>query len=92
MSGRLVCLLSLTVNWLTASQSSFSGSSKSITLAWAPAMDPSGRRYSTVTPFTSRRWSARLRASSVGPSDRVSLRKASSSASGGNVGLSRVSA
>ena len=58
-------------------------------LACAPAMEPSGRRYSTGTPSTSMRWKARLRVSSVGPSGRLSLRKASSSASAGSVGFNR---
>ena len=60
-SGRRVCWPSATVNWLTASQSLFSGASKSSTRAWSPAIEPSGRRYSTVTPSTSIRWIARLR-------------------------------
>ena len=65
-SGRRVCLFSTTVNWLTASQSLLSGSSKSSTRACAPPIEPSGVRYSTVTPSTSRRCTARLRADSVG--------------------------
>jgi hypothetical protein len=52
-SGRRVWRFSTTVNWFTASQSLFPGSSKSTTRACAPAMEPSGRRYSTVTPSTS---------------------------------------
>ena len=60
-SGRRLCWPSTTVNWLTASQSLLSGSSKSITRACAPAIEPSARRYSTVTPSTSIRWTARLR-------------------------------
>ena len=51
-------------------------------------MEPSARRYSTVTPSTSIRCTARLRSSSDGASVRVSLRKASSSASAGRSGLS----
>ena len=66
MSGRRLCLFSTTVNWLTASQSLFAGSSKSITRACAPRMVPSASRYSTVTPSTSRRWSARLCDEQVG--------------------------
>ncbi len=73
-SGRRVCCPSATVNWLTASQSLLSGASKSITRACAPAIDPSLRRYSTVTPSTSSRCIARLRSTSDGASERVSLR------------------
>ena len=56
------------------------------------AIEPSGVRYSTVTPSTSSRCTARLRADSAAPSGRVSLRKASSSASAGRPRLSRASA
>lgn len=56
------------------------------------AIEPSGRRYSTVTPSTSIRWSARLRSMSVGPATRVSLRNASSTAAAGSAGLRRASA
>ena len=62
------------------------GASKSSTRACAPAIEPSGRRYSTVTPSTSIRWTARLRSTSDGASARVSLRKASSSASAAGPG------
>ena len=93
MSARRLCPCGpTTVNWLTASQSLLSGSSKSITRAGAPAIDPSARRYSTVTPSTSIRWTARLRSISDGPSARTILRKASSRASCGRSGFSRTSA
>ena len=87
-SGRRVFLFSVTVNWLTASQLLAAGSSKSTTRACAPRTAPPSVRCSTVTPSTSIRWKARLRASSVAPSGRVSLRKASSSASAGRPGFS----
>lgn len=58
----------------------------------AVRMLPSFVRYSTVTPSTSSRWTARLRASTVGPSGRISFRNASSRASAGSSGLSRASA
>ena len=92
MSARRVLWLSVTVNWLAASQSLASASSKSATRACAPRIAPASVRYSTVTPSTSIRWNARLRGSSVAPSGRVSLRKASSKASAGSSGLSRDSA
>ena len=60
-SARRLCLFSTTANWLTASQSLLAGSSKSSTRACAPRIAPSAERYSTVTPSTSMRWSARLR-------------------------------
>ena len=41
MSGRRVFRFSVTVNWLTASQSLLSGLSKLMTWAWSPRMDPS---------------------------------------------------
>jgi hypothetical protein len=69
------------VNWLTTAQSLLAGSSKSMTRAWSPAMEPSARRYSTVTPFTSMRCAARFRSKSFGASSRVSLRNVSSSVS-----------
>jgi hypothetical protein len=91
-SSRRVCLFSTTLNWFTASQSLPAGSSKSIARACAPRMLPAASRYSTVTPSTSRRCSARLRTMRSAPSGRVSLRKASSKVSAGSEGLSRASA
>ncbi len=90
-SGRRSILFSTTVNWLTACQSLLAGSSKSMTRACAPRTLPPSR-YSTVTPSTTMRWNARLRASSVAPSGWVSRRTALPSASPGNSGLSRPSA
>ena len=89
MSGAaFVLVFSVTVNWLTASQS---------LAVWILEVDDArlahrgwSRRcdgYSTVTPFTSRRWKARLRASRVGPAGWVSLRKASSRAGTGELGV-----
>ena len=52
MSGRRVFRFSVTVNWLTASQSLLSELSKSTTWACSPRMAPSLARYSTVTPLT----------------------------------------
>ena len=80
MSGRRVFLFSVTLNWLTASQSLLAGTSKSNTRTWSPRTLPSASRYSISTPFTSIRWKVRLRALTVEPSGRVSFRKASSSA------------
>ena len=77
MSGRRSRLFSTTVNWLTASQSFASGVSKSTTRTCAPRTVPSGSTYSTVTPSTSMRWKARLRASTVAPVGRISRRCAS---------------
>ena len=91
-SGLRRCWPSATVNWLTASQSLLSGSPKSMTRACAPAIEPSARRYSTVTPSTSSLCMARLRSSREGASRRVSFRNASSSASAGRSGLRRCSA
>ncbi len=53
MSGRRVFQFSVTVNWLTASQSLLSGLSKSMNWAWSPRMAPSLARYSTLTPLRS---------------------------------------
>ena len=89
MSGRRVFPFSETVNWLMPDHVLASGSSKSIARAWAPRTAPSGSRYSTFTPSITMRWKERLRASSVAPSGRVSLRSASSSASSGRSELSR---
>lgn len=55
-----------------------SGGSLSSMRAWTPRI---ALRYSTVTPSTSTRWKARLRASGVEPPGLVSLRNASSRAS-----------
>ena len=49
---------------------------------------PSSARCSTVTPSAAMRWKARLRVSSVGHSEGVSLRKASSMAEAGRRGFS----
>ena len=82
-SGRRWFWFSVTVNWLTASQSLADQLSKSMTWACSPRMAPSPDRYSTLTPFSNMRWKARLRTSSVAPSGCVSLRRASSKADAG---------
>ena len=53
MSARRVLWFSVTVNWLTASQSLLSGVSKSISRTCAPLIVPSSARYSMMTPCTS---------------------------------------
>ena len=73
-SGLRVFLFSVTVNWLTASQSLLVGWAKSTIRAWSPRTRPSESRYSISTPLMSIRWKERLRTSSVDPSGRVSLR------------------
>ena len=50
-----------------------SGSSKSISRACAPAIEPSLRRYSTVMPSTNMRWKARLRSISDGALDQFAI-------------------
>ena len=52
-SGLRVFLFSVTVNWLTASQSFPAGLSKSITRTRSPRTDPPVSLYSISTPFTS---------------------------------------
>jgi len=91
-SGRRSAWPSATANWLTASQSFASGSSKSTARTIAPAIEPSGRANSTVIPSTSIRCAAWLRAMSDGASSRVSFRKASSTACGGRPGFRRARA
>ena len=52
-SGLRVFPSSVTVNWLTASQSLLAGLSKSMTRTWSPRTRPSESRYSISTPLTS---------------------------------------
>src|SRR3989442_14354060 len=74
-SGRRVCCPSDTVNWFTATQLLLLGSSKSNTRGCAPAIEPSLRRYSTVMPSTSIRWTIRFLSTREGGIDASDLPK-----------------
>ena len=87
MSALRVDWFSLTVTWLTASQSLLAGFSKSTTFAGSPLVVPSGLLTGTVTPRVRTWWKDRFRVSSVGPSGLIRFLSPVSSADAGRPGL-----